>query len=50
MKIRNMNNWLPRRYYTAWLDEVHLGNFTTEQEAQQAYQAAKQEQDNEDKK
>jgi len=40
MKIRNMNKWLPRQYFSAYCNGKHCGNFTTEREANEAYKNA----------
>ena len=41
MKIENMNNWLPKAYFSAWINGKCLGNYSTESEAKAAYESAK---------
>jgi hypothetical protein len=41
MKIQDMNSWLPRPYFTVWLNGKHLGNYSTQIEADKAYEIAK---------
>jgi len=41
MKIENMNDWLPKAYFSAWINGKCLGNYSTESEAKAAYESAK---------
>jgi hypothetical protein len=41
MKIQNMNSWLPKPYFTVWIDGKPLGNYSTQIEADKAYEIAK---------
>jgi len=41
MKITNMNDWLPNSYYASYLNGEHLGNYSTESEAIEAYEKSK---------
>ena len=37
MKIANMNNWLPREYFSVQMDGEHYGNYKTVGEARYVY-------------
>jgi hypothetical protein len=37
MKIANMNNWLPREYFSVQMDGKHYGNYKTVGEARYVY-------------
>lgn len=41
MKIENMKDWLPKAYFSAWINGKWLGNYSTESEAKAAYESAK---------
>ena len=41
MKIEDMNNWLPKAYFSAWINGKWLGNYSTESEANAAYESAR---------
>ena len=34
MKIKNMNQWLPKPYYAVWHNGRHHGNYTNREEAE----------------
>ena len=41
MKIENMNSWLPKSYFSVWINGKWLGNYSTESEAKAVYESAK---------
>ena len=41
MKIANMNNWLPREYFSVQMDGRHYGNYRTVGEARYVYDCLK---------
>ena len=48
MKIENINNWLPKAYYPVFFRGIHLGNYSTRESAQLAYDMAKADEDTAD--
>lgn len=36
-----MNQWLPRKYYPVYVNEKHIGNYTTLEAAEKAYSESK---------
>ena len=41
MKIKNMNDWLPRPYYPVYKNGKHIGSFTTLESAEKAFKGEK---------
>jgi hypothetical protein len=41
MKIKNMNAWLPKAYYPVYFNGEHIGNYSTLEAAQKAYEEKK---------
>lgn len=40
MKIKNMNKWLPKPYFTVIANGNHIGNYSTQESANEAYRIA----------